>query len=72
MISAVIDRWHDNVKFLFREGAFLDPEKDRADFIPGFIGSYPNNFFVLDALELSDFFEILDNYDGSDLYIQRL
>lgn len=72
VISAVIDRWHDNVKFLFREGAFLDPEKDRADFIPGFIGSYPNYFFVLDISELPDFFEILDNYDGSDIYLQRL
>jgi len=72
VISAVVDRWHDNVKFLFREKKSLDPSKDRADFIPGFIGSYPNYFFVLDASELPDFFDILDNYDGSEPSIQRL
>lgn len=72
VVSAVIDRWHDNVKFVFREGKFLDPSKDRADFLPGFIGSYPNYFFVLEAADLPDFFEILDQYDGSTAYIERL
>lgn len=72
VISAVIDRWHDNVKFLFREKKFLDPNKDRADFIHGFIGSYPNSFWVLDAAELPDFFESLDQYDGSPASIERL
>jgi hypothetical protein len=72
VISIVVDRWHDNVRFLFREKGFLDPSKDRADFLPGFIGSYPNYFFVVDASELPDFFDILDSYDGSEPYIQRL
>jgi hypothetical protein len=72
VISAVVDRWHDNVKFLLREKKSLDPSKDRADFIPGFIGSYPNYFFVLNASELPDFFDVLDNYDGSEPSIQRL
>ncbi len=72
VISMVIDRWHDNLRCLFREGQFLDPKKDRADFLPGFIGSYPNYFFIVDASDLPDFFDILDNYDGSEPYIQRL
>ncbi len=72
VVSVVVDRWHDNVKFLLREKKNLDPSKDRADFIPGFIGSYPNYFFVLDASDLPDFFEILDQYDGSQTYLQRL
>ena len=72
VISSVIDRWHDNVKFLFREQHFLNPEKDRADFIPGFIGSYPNYFFIVEMSELPDFFEILGQYDGSPAYIKRL
>jgi hypothetical protein len=71
-ISAVIDRWHDNVKFLFREKKFLDPRKDRADFLHGFIGSYPNSFWVLEATELPDLFESLDQYDGSPASIERL
>ncbi len=42
------------------------------DFLPGFIGSYPNYFFIVDASDLPDFLDILDNYDGSEPYIQRL
>lgn len=72
VISAVVDRWHDNVRFLFREKHFLDPAKDRADFLPGFIGSYPNYFFVVDAADLPDFFDTLARYDGSDSSIQRI
>ena len=72
VISIVVDRWHDNVRFLFREKYFLDPSRDRADFIPGFIGSYPNYFLVVDAVDLPDLFEILDTYDGSPALVQRL
>jgi hypothetical protein len=72
VISMVIDRWHDNVRCLFKERQFLDPKKDRADFLPGFIGSYPNYFFIVEASDLPDFFDILDKYDGSEAYIKRL
>ncbi|MGI9568895.1 MAG: fatty acid cis/trans isomerase, partial [Desulfobulbia bacterium] len=72
VISVVIDRWHDNVRFLFREKHFLDPSKDRADFIPGFIGSYPNYFLIVDAVDLPDLFEILDTYDGTPALVKRL
>jgi hypothetical protein len=72
VVSAVVDRWHDNVRFLFEEKSSLDPSKDRADFIDGFIGSYPNYFFVVDYPDLPDFFDVLDNYDGSEAYVQRL
>ncbi|WP_163338275.1 fatty acid cis/trans isomerase [Desulfopila sp. IMCC35008] len=72
VISSVIDRWHDNVRFLFREEHFLDPSKDRADFFPGFIGSYPNYFLIVDYNDLPDLFDILDTYDGSDALVKRL
>jgi len=72
VISSVIDRWHDNVRFLFREKDFLDPSKDRADFVPGFVGSYPNYFLVVDFADLPDLFDILDKYDGSPLFVKRL
>jgi len=72
VISIVVDRWHDNVRTLFLEQLYLDPTKDRADFLQGFVGSYPNYFFVVDAADLPDFFEILDNFDNSEEYIQRL
>jgi hypothetical protein len=72
VISVVVERWHDNVRFLFREGGTLNPEKDRADFLKGFVGSYPNYFFVVKAADLPDFFDILNNYDNSEQYVVRL
>jgi hypothetical protein len=72
VVSVVIDRWHDNVRFLFRESVSLDPNKDRADFIKGFIGSYPNYFFEVNVTDLPDFFYILDNYDGGEEMVSRL
>ena len=72
VISIVIDRWHDNVKYLFRESSALDPSKDRADFLDGFVGSYPNFFCVVEAADLHDFFDILKNYDGSEESITRI
>lgn len=71
-ISVVVDRWHDNVRTLFLEDEYLHPAKDRADFLEGFIGSYPNYFFVVDASDLPDFFEILNSFDNSEEYVQRL
>ena len=72
VVSVVVDRWHDNVRVLFREGGNLNPEKDRADFVEGFVGAYPNYFFKVKAADLPDFFDILDNYDNSPEYISRL
>lgn len=72
VISVVVDRWHDNVRVLFREGDTLNPEKDRADFLKGFVGSYPNYFFIVKEADLPDFFDILHNYDNTNEFITRL
>lgn len=72
VVSIVINRWHDNVRFLFRESSTLDPSKDNADFIKGFVSSYPNYFFVVDYTDLPDFLNILNDYNGSEDYVLRL
>ncbi len=72
VISVIVDRWHDNVRYLFLESRALDPSKDRADFLNGFVSSYPNYFFIVDLKELPDFFDILRNYDNSEEFIARL
>lgn len=72
VISVVVDRWHDDVRVLFREASKLDPSKDRADFLKGFVGSYPNYFFKVKASDLPDFFDILNNYDNTEEYVTRL
>ena len=42
VFSVIINRWHDNVAFLFDEQSQLDPSKDQANFIFDFVGR--NNF----------------------------
>jgi hypothetical protein len=66
VISIIINRWHDNVDFLFREHDRLDPAKDTADFVRGFVGSYPNFFLEVKLEELPKFLELLGHYSGSD------
>jgi hypothetical protein len=72
VISIVVNRWHDNVAFLFGEGGALDASKDRADFLSGFIGSYPNYFVDIREEDLPDFFDLLANFRGSAEDAERL
>lgn len=61
--TMIINRWHSNVNSLFNEEDRLDPSKDRLNFIPGSIGSYPNIFFDVKEEDLADFFDMLQNFD---------
>ena len=72
VISIVINRWHDNVAFLTGEKKVLDASKDNADFIKGFIGSYPNYFFDIHKNDLPDFFELLSKNDITPEEFERL
>jgi len=71
VVSIVINRWHDNVSFMFDEESRLNTSKDKIDFIPNFIGSYPNYFFEVEKKDLPDFFDLLENYDESDKYMAK-
>jgi hypothetical protein len=53
--SMINDNAHTNVAFLFAESLRREPEKDTLTIMRGQIGSYPNFFFVVDALRLKDF-----------------
>ena len=66
MYSIVVNRWHDNVSFIFNEDLRLDVKKDRLNFIEGFIGSYPNIYINIEQNDLPDFFDLLTNYDKKD------
>ncbi len=72
MVSTlVINRWHDNVNSLFGEEKTLNSAKDTLDFIDGSVGSYPNMFGLLSYKDLPDFFDLLENFDGSEKYLKR-
>jgi hypothetical protein len=70
--TIVINRWHDNVNSMFGEKSRLDPTKDTIDFVLGSIGSYPNYFFEIDAQDLPDFFDMLENFDDSEEYVAKI
>ncbi len=72
IVSAVINRWHDDVSTLFGEKNRLRPEKDTAAFIHGFVGSYPNYFFEVDLQDLPGFLRIIEEYDGGKESIEQL
>lgn len=71
-IAVVVNRWHNSVNTLFKENSQLDPSKDTLDFFETSMGSYPNYFFDVDLKELPDFFDLIQNYDGSDEYKNKL
>jgi len=60
--SMLVNRWHNNVSFMFNEDLRLDPKKDKLNFIEGFIGSYPNIYLDIKEDEISGFFDLLSNY----------
>jgi hypothetical protein len=70
-LTLIFNRWHDNVNSLFREGSRLDPTKDTIDFHSGSIGSYPNYFLDVAAEDIPEFFDVLENFDGSDAYLEK-
>jgi hypothetical protein len=70
--TIVVNRWHDNVAFLIKEDARLDPSKDSADFIMGLIGSYPNYFVDLHEKDVPDFIDLLAHFDKSPRDLARL
>ena len=70
--TVLVNRWHKNVALLFDEESRLDSSKDRFNFIEGFVGSYPNVFLEVKQDDLSDFFDLLKNYDNTPQHVQRI
>ena len=69
--SIIVNRWHDNVSFIFNEDMRLDVKKDRLNFIEGFVGSYPNIYLNIEQDDLGDFFDLLSNYNKKDEYYKK-
>jgi hypothetical protein len=69
--TLVVNRWHDNVYSMFNKEQ-SNPKKDTLDFVRGSIGSYPNVFANVPYADLSDFFDLLQNYDRSPEYDSKI
>jgi len=63
VLSLVVNRWHDNVAEMFSEKNNLNHELDNIDFLPGFIGSYPNYLFDVKLSKLPEFLEMISHFD---------
>jgi len=70
--SLVVNRWHNNVTYLFGEKNALDSSRDRIDIIKGLIGSYPNYFFDVTVEQMPDFLDLLANMGDTPEDIARL
>jgi len=64
--SMIINRWHNNVTHLFGEDKALNPKKDRVNFVPGFVGSYPNYFFVVEEDDFPHFLNQAASYQDTE------
>jgi hypothetical protein len=53
--SMVLNREHFNVDFVFNEDRRLDIKNNSLNFIPGFVGSFPNYIFDFEISRLPDF-----------------
>ena len=71
-IFIVVNRWHDNVNSLFNKYDSIDSDKDTIDFLSVNAGSYPNMFVDVDYKDLPDFFDLIQNYDESEVYTQKI
>ncbi len=72
VITMVVNRWHDNVTYIFGEKNVQDTTKDRIDFIEGFIGSYPNYYFDVHKDDLPEFLDLLAVFHNSEKEMAKL
>jgi hypothetical protein len=63
---------HLNITSMLGEKKERVPDEDTLDVIPGFIGSYPNTFFVVDEADLKDFVNNISSLQTEQDYSQLL
>ena len=63
---------HLSITSMFGEQKLRVPEEDTLSIIPGFIGSYPNMFFVVDESDLTTFVDAISSLATEDDYAQLL
>lgn len=71
-VTIVHDDAHLNITSMFGEKKERVPDEDTLDVMPGFIGSYPNAFYVVDKSELAAFVDAISNLRTEDDYARLL
>jgi hypothetical protein len=71
-VTLVHNNAHRNITSLFGEKKFRAPEEDTVSVIPGFLGSYPNAFLVVNEADLDSFADRISSMRSEDDYTQLL
>jgi hypothetical protein len=71
-VTLMQDSAHLNITSMFGEKKERAPEEDTLSVIPGFIGSYPNVFYVVDASEVKAFVDAISELRNEDDYSRLL
>ncbi len=67
-VTIVNNRAHSNMTSMFKEQKNRLPENDTLSVIPGFIGAYPNAFYVVDENALESFIDMIGSLDSEADY----
>jgi hypothetical protein len=71
-VTLVHNNAHMNITSMFGERKERVPVEDTLSVIPGFIGSYPNVFFVVDELDVTAFVGVVAGLQTEDDYARLL
>jgi hypothetical protein len=71
-LTIVHNNAHLNITSMFGERKDRLPDEDALNIVPGFIGSYPNTFFVVDESELAAFVTTISELRTEDDYSRLL
>jgi hypothetical protein len=71
-VTLVHNNAHLNITSMFGERKERVPVEDTLSVIPGFIGSYPNVFFVVDELDVTAFVGVVAGLQTEDDYARLL
>ncbi len=70
--SLVVNKWLENVAYMFDEEDRRHNVLDDIDFIEGFIGSYPNVFIEVHQKDLATFFDLISGYKSDENHNKKL
>jgi len=71
-ITILLNRAYSNMTSMFAEQKNRLPEEDTLSVIPGFIGAYPNAFYVVDETELEDLVSDIGSMETDNDYASLL
>ncbi len=67
-VTLVVNRAYSSMTSMLKEQENRLPTEDTLSVVPGFIGAYPNAFFQVKSIEVSDFVDAIARIESEDDY----